>query len=100
MSNNSSTAGPKAPSRWKYARAEAAAGRLCHHRGRRAAGALFDLGDRAREADQLGKDRLRIESVARGIGLVAFDVDAQGGARGAGSGEAVDDAGAAAKQDP
>ncbi len=54
--------------------------------------------DVARQGDQIGKRRLRLDVVPAGIGLVAFDIDAQRGARRAGAGEAVDDARAVLEQ--
>ena len=49
--------------------------------------------------DQVGERRLRLQAVPGRVGFVALDIDAQGRARGAGAGQAEDDARAAFEQD-
>ena len=58
-----------------------------------------DLGEVARDRDQVGQGGLRVLAVLGGVGLEALDIDPQGGAGGAGAGQAVDDARAVREQD-
>src|SRR5215217_1877789 len=55
------------------------------------AGACADLGQVASDAADVGQRLLRVPALAGGVGFVALDVDAQGGAGRAGAGEAVND---------
>src|SRR3546814_18912527 len=60
---------------------------------------LGDAGDLAGGSDHRGQVLLWISLQARGVVLEAFQVDAQGGAHGAGAGQAEDRAGVFREED-
>ena len=60
---------------------------------------MLDFGLIPGQGDQVGQRRLRFEILSGGVRLVFFDIDVDRCARGAGAGQAVDDARAVREQD-